>query len=451
MGWWRETIDIVKENDPAARTTLEVLLTYPGVKALAAHRLSHFLWKHGFKLLARMHSQFWRFWTQIEIHPGAQIDSGVFIDHGSGLVIGETAIVEKGVLLYHGVTLGGTGKDVGKRHPTVRKGALISAHAQVIGPVEIGENAKVGAAAVVVADVPSDVTVVGIPAKIVRLHGKKDEPVIHEVEEKREYYVNNLSNMLNFDPNMPAFFLYYEKGELVGLLTVYADDQDVEVTILVHPAHRRQGIARALLTSFERETASFPIRSVTFQTERVFLDSYPDFVSNWGLVEDEETETWLGKDRKPYPLATVSNLEVLLADRSYQDQISQLKFQAFSEEHESREVVDRYVAEALKDPESRLYILLKNDQVIGTCTVDLSSDTNYFYGLAISEPERGKGYGSYLAKSLVNQLIEQNDKEFQIAVEDSNVGAKRLYEKIGFVKQTQVVYLNDKGARDSEV
>ena len=253
-----------------------------------------------------------------------------------------------------------------------------------------------------------------------------------------------LSNMLNFDPDMPAFFLYYEKGELVGLLTVYADDQDVEVAILVHPNHRRQGIARALFTIFEKETASFPIRSVTFQTERIFLENHPDFVSNWGLVEDEETETWLGKDRRPYLLATVSNLEVLLADSSYQEQISQLKFQAFSEEHESREVVDRYVAEALKDPESRLYILLKNCQVIGTCTVDLSSNTNYFYGLAISELERGKGYGSYLAKSLVNQLIEQNDKEFQIAVEDSNVGAKHLYEKIGFVKQTQVVYLNAK-------
>lgn len=194
MGWWRETINIVKENDPAARTSLEVLLTYPGVKALAAHRLSHFLWEHGFKLLARMHSQFWRFWTQIEIHPGAQIESGVFIDHGAGLVIGETAIVEKGVLLYHGVTLGGTGKDCGKRHPTVRKGALISAHAQVIGPVEIGENAKVGAAAVVVADVPSDVTVVGVPAKIVRVHGRKDEPVIHQEEEKREYYMNKLEH-----------------------------------------------------------------------------------------------------------------------------------------------------------------------------------------------------------------------------------------------------------------
>ena len=253
-----------------------------------------------------------------------------------------------------------------------------------------------------------------------------------------------LSNMLNFDPDMPAFFLYYEKGELVGLLTVYADDPDVEVAILVHPNHRRQGIARALYRSFETETTSYPIESVTFQTERVFLERHPEFVNNWGLVEDEETETWLGKDRRPYPLATVSNLDVLLADRSYQDQISQLKFQAFSEEHESREVVDRYVAEALKDPESRLYILLKNGQVIGTCTVDLSSNTNYLYGLAIAELERGKGYGSYLAKSLVNQLIEQNDKEFQIAVEDSNVGAKRLYEKIGFVKQTQVVYLKPK-------
>lgn len=194
MGWWKETIDIVKENDPAARTSLEVLLTYPGIKALAAHRFSHFLWKHDFKLLARMNSQFWRFWTQIEIHPGAKIASGVFIDHGSGLVIGETAEVEKGVMLYHGVTLGGTGKDSGKRHPTIRKGALISAHSQLIGPIEVGENAKVGAGAVVVSDVPSDVTVVGIPAKIVRVHGEKDEPTIKSLEEIREesYYSSKL-------------------------------------------------------------------------------------------------------------------------------------------------------------------------------------------------------------------------------------------------------------------
>lgn len=194
MGWWKETINIVKENDPAARSTLEVLLTYPGVKALAAHRISHFLWNHKLRLLARMHSQFWRFWTQIEIHPGAQIAAGVFIDHGSGLVIGETAEIEKGVLLYHGVTLGGTGKNCGKRHPTVRQGALISAHAQVIGPIEIGAGSKVGAVAVVVADVPPQVTVVGIPAKVVRVHGKKDDLVNSQIEEERKsrYYTSKL-------------------------------------------------------------------------------------------------------------------------------------------------------------------------------------------------------------------------------------------------------------------
>ncbi|AAK34641.1 TPA: serine O-acetyltransferase [Streptococcus pyogenes] len=186
MGWWKESIAIVKALDPAARNSLEVILTYPGIKALAAHRLSHFLWRHHFKLLARMHSQFWRFWTQIEIHPGAQIAPGVFIDHGAGLVIGETAIVEKGVMLYHGVTLGGTGKDCGKRHPTVRQGALISAHAQVIGPIDIGANAKVGAAAVVLSDVPEDVTVVGVPAKIVRVHGQKDNRQIQSLQKQRE-------------------------------------------------------------------------------------------------------------------------------------------------------------------------------------------------------------------------------------------------------------------------
>lgn len=253
-----------------------------------------------------------------------------------------------------------------------------------------------------------------------------------------------LSNMLNFDPDMPAFFLYYEKGELIGLLTVYADDPDVEVAILVHPNHRRQGIARALYRSFETETASYPIESVTFQTERVFLENHPDFASNWGLVEDEETETWLGRDRTPYELDPRSDVEVRLAEPSYLEAIARLHHQTFSDEMESPEVSHRYISEALKDPDSLLYILLKDGQAVGVCTVDVSGTSNYLYGLAVVEDYRGKGYGSYLAKSLVNQLIEQNDKEFQIAVEDSNVGAKYLYEKIGFVKQTQVVYLKPK-------
>ena len=248
-----------------------------------------------------------------------------------------------------------------------------------------------------------------------------------------------LSNMLNFDPNMPGFFLYYQEGELLGLLTVYADDEDVEVSILVDPSHRRQGVGRAMYRSFEKDMAAYPIRSVTFQTERVFLDRHLDLASHWGVVEAEETETWLGRDKTPYALDSRSDVKVLLAEPSYLDEIAQLHHQAFSDPEETLDVSRRYITEALKDSDGLLYILLKEAQVIGVCTVDLSGNSNYLYGLAIAEAYRGQGYGSYLAKSVVNQLIEQNDKAFQIAVEDSNIGAKRLYENIGFVKQTQVV------------
>lgn len=250
-----------------------------------------------------------------------------------------------------------------------------------------------------------------------------------------------LSNMLNFDPNMPAFFLYYQEGELLGLLMVYADDVDVELSILVHPNHRCQGIARALIKSFKEETASYSIQSVTFQTERVFLDRHPDLASHWGLIENEETETWLGRDRTPYVLESRSDVKVLLAEPSYLEEITQLHHQAFSDAEETLEVSRRYITEALKDSDGLLYILLKEGQVIGVCTVDLSENSNYLYGLAVAEAYRGQGYGSYLAKSVVNQFIAENDKSFQIAVEDDNIGAKRLYEKIGFIKQTQVVYL----------
>ena len=235
-----------------------------------------------------------------------------------------------------------------------------------------------------------------------------------------------LSNMLNFDPNMPAFFLYYQEGELLGLLTVYADDEDVEVSILVDPSHRREGIARATYRSFEKELASYPIRSVTFQTERVFLDQHPDLASHWGLVEDEETETWLGRDRTSYALDSRSDVKVVLADPYYLDAIAQLHHQAFSDAEETLEVSRRYITEALEDSDSLLYILLKEGQVIGVCTVDLSGNSNYLYGLAVAEAYRGQGYGSYLAKSVVNQLIEQNDKSFQIAVELPNACMKRL-------------------------
>ena len=161
MSWLKRSVAAVKRNDPAARTTLEVLLTYPGLHALFWHRLSHFLYRHQLFLLAKIHAQFWRFITGVEIHPGA--------------TIGETAEIEEDVVLFHGVTLGGTGRDTGKRHPTVKKGAMISARAQILGPVVIGERSKIGAGAVVISDIPADATAVGVPAKVVRLNGRKVE------------------------------------------------------------------------------------------------------------------------------------------------------------------------------------------------------------------------------------------------------------------------------------
>jgi serine O-acetyltransferase len=161
-----EDISVVFERDPAARTRWEILTTYPGVHALLAHRLSHWIWRQRFYWLARFSSHIARWLTGIEIHPGAVIGRRVFIDHGMGVVIGETAIIGDDCTLYHGVTLGGTSWNKGKRHPTLEKGVVIGAGAKVLGPITVGENAKIGSNAVVVKDVPAEATAVGIPARI---------------------------------------------------------------------------------------------------------------------------------------------------------------------------------------------------------------------------------------------------------------------------------------------
>ncbi|MEI8103523.1 MAG: serine O-acetyltransferase [Candidatus Moraniibacteriota bacterium] len=159
----RADLNAILTNDPAARGKLEAALCYPGFHALTLHRLSHCLWEHNFHLCARLLSQITRFFTGVEIHPGATIGKGVFIDHGMGVVIGETAEVGDNVILFHGSTLGGTGKHKGKRHPTVKAGVLIGANALILGPITLGENVKVGAGSVVIKDVPRDTTVVGVP------------------------------------------------------------------------------------------------------------------------------------------------------------------------------------------------------------------------------------------------------------------------------------------------
>ena len=176
----RADIRAAKENDPAARNSFEIWLTYAGVHALSAHRLAYFLHtKLKFKLLARIVSQMSRFFTGIEIHPAAKIEGGVFIDHGSGVVIGETAEVRKGVVMYQGVTLGGTGKEKGKRHPTVMENVVISAGAKVLGGFTVGKGAKIGAGAVVLKEVPPYATVVGVPGRIVRIRPPEMEDPTH--------------------------------------------------------------------------------------------------------------------------------------------------------------------------------------------------------------------------------------------------------------------------------
>ncbi len=169
----RELVAAYKARDPAARSTMEVLLLYPGVKAVRSHRKAHWCYEHGFMFLARLISQGSRRRTGIEIHPGAKIGKRLVIDHGMGIVIGETAEIGDDCLIYHGVTLGGTGKDVGKRHPTIGNHVLIGTGAKVLGPITVGDNSRIAANSVVLSPIPEDCTAVGIPAKPVKISGKR--------------------------------------------------------------------------------------------------------------------------------------------------------------------------------------------------------------------------------------------------------------------------------------
>ena len=172
----REEIQAIKTRDPAARTSLEALVCYPGLHAILVHKLTHKLYEAKFFFLARVISNIARFFTGVEIHPGAKIGRGVFIDHGMGVVIGETAEVGDMATIYQGVTLGGTGKDIGKRHPTIGENVVVSSGAKVLGPFTVGANSKIGAGAVVLKEVPPNCTVVGVPGRIVVKDNKKIDP-----------------------------------------------------------------------------------------------------------------------------------------------------------------------------------------------------------------------------------------------------------------------------------
>lgn len=197
FGRLRSEVNAVFQRDPAVKSLIEVILCYPGLHALLAHQVAHWLYTRRLFLLARIISQLSRFFTGIEIHPGAKIGKGVFIDHGMGVVIGETAEIGDGVTIYQGVTLGGTGKEKGKRHPTIGKNVIIATGAKVLGSISVGDNAKIGAGAVVIKPVPPGSTVVGVPGRVVvqdgvRMgapdleHGKLPDPVSNTLEKLQE-------------------------------------------------------------------------------------------------------------------------------------------------------------------------------------------------------------------------------------------------------------------------
>jgi serine O-acetyltransferase len=212
----REDVAAVFESDPAARSYFEVLICYPGLHAVWAHHLSRWLWRHGLRFLARFVSQLARFFTGIEIHPGAEIGRRLFIDHGMGTVIGETAIVGDDVTLYQGVTLGGTGKEKGTRHPTLGKNISIGSGAKLLGNITIGDNCRVGAGSVVLRNVPPNSTIVGVPGHIVLRDGKRvvitdpkdirdplSDVIIKlatEVHELRERFQQHTHEMLGAEP-----------------------------------------------------------------------------------------------------------------------------------------------------------------------------------------------------------------------------------------------------------
>ena len=193
---------IIRERDPAARGLLEILLCYPGFQALTLHRISHKLWNIGLPLFPRVLSQLNRSLTGIEIHPGAQIGKGVFIDHGMGVVIGETTEIGNHCLLYQGVTLGGTGKSHGKRHPTLSENVVVGAGAKVLGAITVGANTRIGAGSVVVRDVEANSTVVGVPGRIIHQSGARINPLAHSaLPDAEATIIRNLMKRIDYLEN----------------------------------------------------------------------------------------------------------------------------------------------------------------------------------------------------------------------------------------------------------
>lgn len=249
-----------------------------------------------------------------------------------------------------------------------------------------------------------------------------------------------LSNRLNADQSMPAFFMAYDEHELVGLLAVYADSPEVEVSLLVKPSHRRRGLAKQLYQTFREGTRAYDIESVSFISERIFIEKYPDLLSAWGLTVNDDSEYLLTRDRQPVAKeANQKVADIRLAGLVDVPAIAQLKADVFDT---PMDIAMTYAREAVLDEDSLLYVMVSDGQMLATCTVDTSSPDNYLYGLAVAPTHQRLGLGTALVNHIITQAIQSNDKPFQIAVDRQNTPAKQLYNRLGFVTQTEVVYLD---------
>ncbi len=249
-----------------------------------------------------------------------------------------------------------------------------------------------------------------------------------------------LSNMLNFDKSLPTFFLYYEQNSLLGILSIYADTTDVEISVFVDPDYRNKGIASELYNEYKDITSPFGITSEEFITEKIFIKNNPTFLQKWNLEIENGSEIMLEREREKYIIEPKnSKLIIKIANKSNIKEITNVKVESFNSNYETSYT---YVKEAIDDDESIVYIAEIDEKIVGTCTIDISQNTNFLYSLCVSPKFRNKGIASQIVKSIVNDLIDSNSNIFQIVVEDSNTGARRLYEELGFVYKTEIIYLS---------
>lgn len=250
-----------------------------------------------------------------------------------------------------------------------------------------------------------------------------------------------LSNMLNFDPKMPSFVLAYEDSQLVGLLAAYADDQEPEISIYVHPDKRRQGFAKKIYQVFREATKEYGLKTFCFVSETAFIGQNPNLIAHWDLKYSGDKEYLMQRTNRPFELFVCKERCFTLAKPHQIESIAKVQSLAFDNPMEES---IRYAREAMADPNSLLYVATQNEEVLASCTVDISSSFDYLYGLAVKPDRQGEGIGSCLVKHLLNDRIQNGGITlFKLAVDHENLIARKLYEKLGFEVVTEIVYLDE--------